>query len=51
MPARHLPNLGGWEQHISEFAYEAALNAYDMALTAGGKGGGICQICCISSGR
>lgn len=34
MPARHLPNLGGWEHHISEFAYEAALNAYDMALTA-----------------
>ena len=33
MPARHLPNLGGWEHLIAEFAYEAALNAYDMALT------------------
>lgn len=40
MPARHLPNLGGWEQHISEFAYEAALNAYDMALTAVEEGRG-----------
>lgn len=34
MPARNLPDLGGWERHISEFAYEAALNAYDMALAA-----------------
>lgn len=34
MPASNLPDLGGWERHISEFAYEAALNAYDMALTA-----------------
>lgn len=34
MPASNLPDLSGWERHISEFAYEAALNAYDMALTA-----------------
>lgn len=40
MSVRHLPNLGGWEQHISEFAYEAALNAYDMALTAVEEGRG-----------
>ena len=40
MPAHHLPNLGGWEQHISEFAYEAALNAYNMALTATEEGSG-----------
>lgn len=40
MPAHHLPNLGGWEQHISEFAYEAALNAYNMALTATEEGRG-----------
>lgn len=39
MPARHLPNLGGWEHLIAEFAYEAALNAYDMALTAIEEGG------------
>lgn len=40
MPADHLPSLGGWEQYISEFAYEAALNAYNMALTAIEEGRG-----------
>lgn len=40
MAARHLLNLCGWERHISEFAYEAALNAYDMALLAVEEGRG-----------
>ena len=40
MSTRNLPSLGGWEQHISRFAYEAALNAYDMALTAAQEGRG-----------
>lgn len=40
MPAHNLPDLGGWEQYISEFAYEAALNAYATALTAVKEGRG-----------
>lgn len=40
MPAYNLPDLGGWEQYISEFAYEAALNAYATALTAVKEGRG-----------
>lgn len=40
MPAYNLPDLGSWEQYISEFAYEAALNAYATALTAVKEGRG-----------
>lgn len=40
MSIRHFPDLGGWEGYISEFAYKAALNAYDMALTAVEEGRG-----------